>query len=169
MPYGNGSSRQKQNFTLLSRSSVAVSTNAAAPSTFPLFEREGTSSPELLLDAVTNSVFNNGPDIGKLNGTISFQPTGLGGDFVTLALWSEMSADGVNWTPIADSLRTAAIKGNEDSYVTLASRGVQFPSKHYVRWQMYADGPISIEPPAAHNADGGSVGGVSVVWELIAV
>lgn len=169
MPYGSGSKQPKQNFTFLSGGSVAVSTNAAAPSSFPLFEREGTSSPELLLDAATNSVFNNGPDIGKLNGTLSFQPTGAGGDFVTLAIWSEMSADGINWTPIQDSLRTAAIKGNEDSYVTLSSRGAQFPSKNYVRWQMFSDGPINIEPPAAHNAAGGSVGGVSVVWELVSV
>lgn len=167
MPYGLKQTRRKH-FTVTSVSDIGVSTSSAAPSTFPaLVLKDGSS--QFSMDTGTNAIRNNGLTVGELVGTLSFQPVAGAGNPRTLNLWAEMSMDGVTWTPIDRSLRKVDIRSGLSSFVTINSRGDEFPAGAWVRWQMFADDTVDINKPVDIPVGTGTVTGYSVLWELTEV
>lgn len=168
MPMGQLRPLNKRHFTIISKGTQEVSVSSAAPSSLPVLEKlDGSAQFEV--DVATNAVRNVGDDVPELIGTLSFQPTVAAAAARTLTLWAEMSMDGITWAPITDTLRTIDIRGDLESFVTIASRGDVFPAGAWVRWQMYADNSITLTPPAVITVGTGSVGGYSVLWELTEV
>lgn len=167
MPYGRKQTSRKH-FTVTSTGSAAVSTSAAAPSTFPVLELKDGSA-QFSIDQSANAIRNNGLDVGELVGTLSMQPTAGAGNPRTMYLWAEMSMDGVTWTPVDRSLRKIDVRSGLSSFVTINSRGDSFPAGAWVRWQMYADDTVTIDTPADVPVGASVATGYSVLWELAEV
>lgn len=172
MPYGGAggvsSQEPKKYFTVASKATTTVSTVANSPNTFTgLAKLEG--SEVFAVDTATGEVTNTGASIGAMKGTLSIQPNVASASARTLTLWAEITVGGMVWTPVEDSLRTVDVRGGMESFVTIASRGSEFPAGASVRWQMFADDAVDIAEPTPVTVGSSTVEGYSVLWELTEV
>jgi hypothetical protein len=163
---GKQLSRTRLNFFVASITTVAVPNSPNAATFFPGLVGVGENTG-FTVHPTTGSVRNaSGRDLAKVTGVISIQPVKSGGNVSLLSFFSEKSVDGVTWVKNSFSARTYDISNTGDSFKTSASFTTEWPNNSYLRFRFFADdSTLSFVSPTVI-ADGDTIRGYSMAWEL---
>ena len=154
----------KGSFIVSTSTLTTVSNDIDAPNLITSFATGATEG--FTLRPSDGAMQNNvGRDIAGIVGNIAMQINNVGGGTKTLHFWSETSADGITFTPIANSLRVFECAASNESFLSTVSFTNAWPSGHWIRFVFYSTGGMEFYSPTI-TSDGDVVNGRSVVWEL---
>lgn len=156
--------KAKAHFILASSNNVTISTDVDNPTLISGFSNLKTY--KVNFRASDGAIQNNaGRDLAGICGNIAMQINNIGGGTKTIKFWSEISSDGVNFTPISDSLRVRECASNNESFVSTVSFTDSWPQGSWIRFAFTAIGAVEFNSPSIVS-DGNTINGRSIVWEL---
>ncbi len=155
---------KKSHFIVASNGTITISNDIDNPNVITTFVQQ--SAYKFALRASDGAMQNtSGRDIGGISGNIAMQINNVGGGTKTLHFWSEISSDGITFTPISNSLRVREVASSNESFLSTVSFTDTWPDQYWIRFVFYSTGGMEFYSPNI-TSDGDSIDGRSMVWEL---
>jgi hypothetical protein len=160
----SGALKSKAHFIAASSDTITISDDIDDPTLIADFTM--LDSYGFTLRASDGAIQNtSGRDLDGVVGNVAIQTVITGGT-KTLNFWSEVSADGITFTPIANSLRQLEIANLNESFNSTVSFTPSWSSDSYVRFKFATSADdMSFSAPSI-TSDGTTISGRSIVWEL---